>query len=566
MNFLFKVKSDYGSFHPYGFFITLGIFLTILASVWQLRRKKINISWVEFELGAVIVVSAALLGGSLIGKITLGQYRWYQKFYFWERGMAIYGAILFGAVAFILFFGFIGQKRHISLWAFTDAIVPNILLGQAMGRWGNFFNHELLGGQVIDRSALNWLPRLIADNSYLYDDPGHFRQPLFFYEFLLDLFAWGLLILCLARVSEWRGPRQRVSQLLSDRERRQHRSFMQELFFWKNKNMMTPTLITSYQLWVRDFYCTQPSVIKQQEVALSQKNSQTYNPHDFFIVRVGVVTGCYFLCWTFIRAGLTTMRNPQDFYTIAQAVKDQLPSNGVGTSQQIWVEISWMLLIGLLGLAWAILAQTKWFVSKRKQHFFYEKPSHNMCRLENWSFTQYCQRFMVCGVDNRSDKIPNLLIRFINYHLGTVAISKNNLSKYFDIQKIATNTRYEQQLTLYFKVKIVPTLLAQKKWSLSDQPADWICDQRINLRNMKSILCLFITYRRQHPKTIMVDYEPWQFAIHQQLIRYFTYLDLNYEYFNLPLVSECFDQQIRLLPHSFVLDPLFYLKYKIIVQ
>ena len=44
MNFLFKVKRDYGSFHPYGFFITLGIFLTILASVWQLRRKKINIS------------------------------------------------------------------------------------------------------------------------------------------------------------------------------------------------------------------------------------------------------------------------------------------------------------------------------------------------------------------------------------------------------------------------------------------------------------------------------------------------------------------------------------------
>lgn len=60
--------------------------------------------------------------------------------------------------------------------------------------------------------------------------------------------------------------------------------------------MVTPTLITSYQLWLRDFYYTQPSVIKQQEVALSRKNSQTYNPHNFFIVRVGVVTGCYFLC------------------------------------------------------------------------------------------------------------------------------------------------------------------------------------------------------------------------------------------------------------------------------
>lgn len=70
---------------------------------------------------------------------------------------------------------------------------------------------------------------------------------------------------------------------------------------------------------------------------------------------------------------------------------------------------------------------------------------------------------MVCGVDNRSDKIPNLLIRFMNDHLGTVAISKKNLSQYFDIQKITTNTRYKQQLTLYFKVKIVPTLLAQKK-------------------------------------------------------------------------------------------------------
>ena len=70
---------------------------------------------------------------------------------------------------------------------------------------------------------------------------------------------------------------------------------------------------------------------------------------------------------------------------------------------------------------------------------------------------------MVCGVDNRSDKIPNLLMRFMNYHLGTAVISKKNLSQYFDIQKITTNTRHEQQLTLYFKVKIIPTLLAQKK-------------------------------------------------------------------------------------------------------
>lgn len=70
---------------------------------------------------------------------------------------------------------------------------------------------------------------------------------------------------------------------------------------------------------------------------------------------------------------------------------------------------------------------------------------------------------MVCGVDNRSDKIPNLLMGFMNYHLGTAVISKKNLSQYFDIQKITTNTRHEQQLTLYFKVKIIPTLLAQKK-------------------------------------------------------------------------------------------------------
>ena len=60
----------------------------------------------------------------------------------WKGGIAIHGAIIGGAIATIIF----ARLQQISVWQLTDLLVPALALGQAIGRWGNFFNSEAFGG------------------------------------------------------------------------------------------------------------------------------------------------------------------------------------------------------------------------------------------------------------------------------------------------------------------------------------------------------------------------------------------------------------------------------------
>ena len=66
---------------------------------------------------------------------------WYKVFAIWEGGIAIHGAIIGGAIAATIFC----KRQKISTWLMSDIIMPAVILGQAIGRWGNFFNSEAFG-------------------------------------------------------------------------------------------------------------------------------------------------------------------------------------------------------------------------------------------------------------------------------------------------------------------------------------------------------------------------------------------------------------------------------------
>ena len=59
----------------------------------------------------------------------------------WQGGIAIHGAILGGAIAALLF----ARRHQLSFWQLADVVAPALVLGQAIGRWGNFFNSEAFG-------------------------------------------------------------------------------------------------------------------------------------------------------------------------------------------------------------------------------------------------------------------------------------------------------------------------------------------------------------------------------------------------------------------------------------
>jgi phosphatidylglycerol:prolipoprotein diacylglycerol transferase len=104
----------------------------------------------------------------------------------WKGGIAIHGAILGGLVATIIF----ARIQKLSVWLLADLVVPSLILGQAIGRWGNFFNSEAFGSPT----NLPWklyIPPQQRPPAYINYQYFH---PTFLYESLWNLLIFAILI------------------------------------------------------------------------------------------------------------------------------------------------------------------------------------------------------------------------------------------------------------------------------------------------------------------------------------------------------------------------------------
>jgi prolipoprotein diacylglyceryl transferase len=109
-----------------------------------------------------------------------------RALFIWEGGLGIWGAVAFGAVG-----AWIGCRRQgVRLAPFADALAPGLLVAQAIGRLGNWFNQELFGGPT----TLPW--GLQIDEAHLPAgfEPGTLFHPTFLYELLWNLAAAALLV------------------------------------------------------------------------------------------------------------------------------------------------------------------------------------------------------------------------------------------------------------------------------------------------------------------------------------------------------------------------------------
>lgn len=110
-----------------------------------------------------------------------------EIFKVWEGGLAIHGGILAG----FLFLLYYCKKKKQNIWKITDILVVSLILGQAIGRWGNFFNGEAHGAITTLLSLQNLhIPNFIINGMYI---GGVYYQPTFLYESLWDLFGFGFL-------------------------------------------------------------------------------------------------------------------------------------------------------------------------------------------------------------------------------------------------------------------------------------------------------------------------------------------------------------------------------------
>lgn len=107
----------------------------------------------------------------------------------WDGGIAIYGGLIGGFVVLYFF----ARRRGIKIIKLLDIIAPSLLVGQMLGRWGNFFNHEAYGEAVSQQYLQDrFIPNFIIENMYI---DGAYRQPTFLYESLWCFITLVILLL-----------------------------------------------------------------------------------------------------------------------------------------------------------------------------------------------------------------------------------------------------------------------------------------------------------------------------------------------------------------------------------
>ena len=113
----------------------------------------------------------------------------------WNGGLTILGGAIMGIVVGVAWF--LWRNKGKSIWFAVDMIVPTILIAQAVGRWGNFFNCEV-HGLLVNTDYFKWLPEIIWRNGQYsstsgWAPDGQMYVPLFFIEYVSNLFGYFLI-------------------------------------------------------------------------------------------------------------------------------------------------------------------------------------------------------------------------------------------------------------------------------------------------------------------------------------------------------------------------------------
>ena len=164
----------------YGILIASAMLIAALGGCRKMRKAGINED--DFLTIFMITITIAIIGARAY--YVLFEWPYYMQhpneiIAIWHGGLAVHGGLLVGILSI-----YIGCRwYHISFWKFVDLMAPFMVLGQAIGRWGNFFNQEAYGYEV-DPTVVPWAMWI----------DGAYRHPTFLYESCWDLLVFFVLL------------------------------------------------------------------------------------------------------------------------------------------------------------------------------------------------------------------------------------------------------------------------------------------------------------------------------------------------------------------------------------
>lgn len=165
----------------YGVLIALAILLGTFLALKEIRKK--NIDEDKFMNVLLIAIPIAFVFARLY--YVLFNWTYYSTNLgeipaVWHGGLAIHGGIIGAFLTAWIMLKYYG----ISFWEVGDAVAPSFILGQAIGRWGNYFNQEAYGYEV-SPDNIPWAMWI----------DGAYRHPTFLYEFMWNILIFALLII-----------------------------------------------------------------------------------------------------------------------------------------------------------------------------------------------------------------------------------------------------------------------------------------------------------------------------------------------------------------------------------
>lgn len=175
------------------YWYSITMLLAILSGIYLADResRKMNMSSYFQDLLIPLIISG-IIGARLyyvIFNFSVYKNDFISIFKIWEGGLAIYGAIIAGFLTIIYY----SKKKNQSILKTIDLLIPSLILAQAIGRWGNFFNQEAHGSEVtLEFLKSLHLPQFIIDGMHI---DGAYFHPTFLYESLACLIGFIILLI-----------------------------------------------------------------------------------------------------------------------------------------------------------------------------------------------------------------------------------------------------------------------------------------------------------------------------------------------------------------------------------
>lgn len=186
-----RVALDLGFIQIYWYTITMliGILTSSLIAYKEIKKQKIDM---DFFINLIFYV---IIFGIIGARIYYVIFNWsyysnnlLEIFEIYNGGLAIHGGIILGLITTIIYC----KKYKQDTWKIIDILATSIIIGQAIGRFGNFFNQEAYG-PIVEKAFLENLhiPSFIINGMYI---NGAYHHPTFLYESIWNIIGFVLLI------------------------------------------------------------------------------------------------------------------------------------------------------------------------------------------------------------------------------------------------------------------------------------------------------------------------------------------------------------------------------------